>query len=659
MFSQMSIKQKLGILNVLIIVSVVIAIGYIAYTGYTKDQRLKKIEKLVELSTKMSALVHETQKERGASAGFLGSKGKKFTDILPNQRKLTDQKRKDFEQFLSSEIELDDFPKELANSLNKVKDKLSKLQTIRQRVSALSIPLKDTLKYYTSMNKLILDIVPLSARLSDDEDLVKDLIAYADFLYSKERAGIERAVLSNTFANKGFKPGMEAKAIILIAEQNAYMYSFLVVANEKVKEYYHQAIQLPAFAEVENLRKKAFKRDWSVDAVYWFKTITKKINGLKKIDDFIAKSTMQKISSNISSNKAKSFTTIILFMIISIFIVSIVVLVSRSIAKAVTSANRSMQDIMQSKDFTKEIHIEEKGRLGEMVSGINDLLSTFRKVISESKKSSDETNLQAEILDNSSATLAKNIIKQDESIRKVSKLVSEAGDEFDATEEMIITSSEELSNTRNVILSFMEQLDKVAQKINISNTKQNDISEKMSSLSSQAVEIKDVLSIIRDIAEQTNLLALNAAIEAARAGEHGRGFAVVADEVRKLAERTQKSLAEIDATTNVITQGIEDISTEISNISIDFNNIAQNTTDLIKIADESSNKLSETVDISREAVVKTTYIVTKMKELINQMNIIVDISKENTATGDKVGKVAHILKDITTQLNALLSQYKV
>ncbi|PZT47112.1 chemotaxis protein, partial [Helicobacter valdiviensis] len=96
----------------------------------------------------------------------------------------------------------------------------------------------------------------------------------------------------------------------------------------------------------------------------------------------------------------------------------------------------------------------------------------------------------------------------------------------------------------------------------ISSSMQN-VSDKTSEVTRQAEDIKNIVGVIKDIAEQTNLLALNAAIEAARAGEHGRGFAVVADEVRKLAERTGKSLNEIEANVNVLVQGINDMNESI------------------------------------------------------------------------------------------------
>ena len=96
----------------------------------------------------------------------------------------------------------------------------------------------------------------------------------------------------------------------------------------------------------------------------------------------------------------------------------------------------------------------------------------------------------------------------------------------------------------------------------ISSSMQN-INDKTIDATRQAEDIKNIVGVIKDIADQTNLLALNAAIEAARAGEHGRGFAVVADEVRKLAERTTKSLGEIEANVNILVQSVNEMSESI------------------------------------------------------------------------------------------------
>jgi methyl-accepting chemotaxis protein len=183
----------------------------------------------------------------------------------------------------------------------------------------------------------------------------------------------------------------------------------------------------------------------------------------------------------------------------------------------------SVLEALSEGKFSIRAKVDVEGKMAQMLEKINDLGAALQSM-------EYQNNEAKEVLNNNTQQL-KNTV---ESLR-----------------------SNQFVELSGMINSTVDRIQSVA-------NKEHELSSNLQSLAGNAQETKQILVTIGDIADQTNLLALNAAIEAARAGEHGRGFAVVADEVRKLAERTQKSLAETAATINILIQAINDNSEELN-----------------------------------------------------------------------------------------------
>ncbi|PSW18016.1 chemotaxis protein [Photobacterium sanctipauli] len=615
-------------LQVVFIVPTILLLTFLSLqinTQLTALQEAKIAEETVALFNRYDEVAHQFAVERGLTAGVIGSKGQgKQVAALTKQRVAADQA---YQALLSFQPEYLNAG-EMRQLVGVVREQLDRRQDIRRQVDALVL-VDSPFAYYSNINKLALDNLSILLSQISNAELKQEMQGLLQLLVIKEQAGMARGALNGVFAAK--QADLERYAQIdsyIKAESYALRQAQLLLTGDMAAEV-NRITGTSQWQQVMQIQQQFLGQKASLDTVngpeasQWFALATERIGMVKALRDQMT----SELVATVSAHKTYSQQMLWLsFAVISLVIVPLVVLTVmslRQLTQRVERLSKQLSTMAANKDLTIRVGDEQEDEFGQIARLLDHLTSSMRETLQKAHTVADDTQNEIEAMvqlisrarNDSEQThtrcdsIATAMTEMAQTSEEVAGVTTDAQRSTDSVRESAESSFTHSERSLTSTTSLLESV--------------NETYHCIESLEKQMGSVSEILDTINAISEQTNLLALNAAIEAARAGEQGRGFAVVADEVRTLAQRSKQST--------------EDIRQLLNGISDDAKTSYQN------------------MQQSRESSLETQQVVSETKALveglIGNVNEIADFNTSIAAASEQQSQTA---RSVDSDVDGLL-----
>jgi len=670
LLSHIKVRQRIA----LVALFPLLAFGFIAVDNMADRRRqsneMSQLGTDVGLSVKISALIHELQRERGLSATFLGSNGQQMATELSAQRQQTDVKRADLDH-IAKTFEFGARPG-LQKSMTDAGSLIAETQTKRDQISGLRIKPVESFGHYTGLIDRLMDVSKEISRSVQDPALRNHLEAYVALGFAKEFAGRERATGAQGLAANRFDGPLYQRLIALDAGQDLFLQAFAGNATAEIKMVLDRKLDAAVNEPVQRTRRIIVEAGPNValngqagEAAGWFSATTKRIDAIKEVEDQQAR-TASEYSAQLGQEAMRRFIMLASISVGLLLLVSLVALVIvRSVTTPMSKIVETMSELAKGQLETEIPGTRRRDEIGEMAKAVEIFRANAlenrklqeRQIAMQSEAVEERKRAMLQLADDMEKEINKSVAMLGGQARDMNGVAADmagaARSVGQTSETVAISANQALSNAQAVSGATEElsaSIGEIGQQVSASSRATQQAVERGSiakdaiqALSGAIGKIGDVAKLIENIAGQTNLLALNATIEAARAGDAGKGFAVVASEVKNLAKQTSQStteitaqIAEIQSVTGKAVSAVEEVAALIGDIDRVTNSIAA-------AMEEQS---AATQEIARNVAESTKSV----QEVANHMT---GVSQSASTSGHKAETVKASANDLDEGIHTL------